>query len=399
MTILDDTPAAGAAHDTGEVAEPLRQRALLDRPWVGALIAGASAAAIGLLAVLAVVGIVGSLAPKASSYWGDLFGAGAAFWLVMGGSRLAADGVFIALTPLLATAGLVWLAVRGARQGIPESGSRRYPYAAFLGGYAALALLAFVISLGGPARPVWWSVPLPALGIPLLALALHEVPRGRWEGVVRHMPRTLRRAVRPALRTTVVMLLTGMGLVLLAVTLRLGEIARLYAELGAGLLGGLALTFAQVLAWPNLGLWMTSFLAGPGFTITEGSSVGLGGADGGVLPLIPVLGALPGKGEFGWYVALLYLVPVVIGGYAARRALAEIPRLASARTKLASVAATVCLAAAFTALLDGLAGGSLGDGRLASLGPSAGALFVSLCIALGLGAFVVTARDWWRLRR
>ena len=57
------------------------------------------------------------------------------------------------------------------------------------------------------------------------------------------------------------------------------------------------------------------------------------------------------------------------------------------------------LAALLVAGLDALAGGSLGDGRLASIGPSAFSLFVSLVIALGLGAAVIVARDWWRLRR
>ena len=140
-------------------------------------------------------------------------------------------------------------------------------------------------------------------------------------------------------------------------------------------------------------------LTGPGVTVTEGAQVTLGGADAGLLPLIPVFGALPGPVDFGWYVSLLVLIPVLIGGYAARRALLEIPRLASSRTKLASVAATIALTAVLVAGLDGLAGGSLGDGRLATVGPSAVSLFASLCLTLGVGAFAVLVRDWWRLRR
>mgnify|MGYP000961368417 FL=1 len=140
-------------------------------------------------------------------------------------------------------------------------------------------------------------------------------------------------------------------------------------------------------------------LSGPGFTVTQGAAVTLGGSDGGVLPLIPVLGAVPSQHDFPWFAWLLLLVPVVIGGYAARRTLAEIPRLASTRTKLLSVLATVALTSVLLALADAIAGGSLGDGRLASIGPSALSLTVSVSLTLGAGALAVVVADWWRLRR
>ncbi|MFZ1374711.1 DUF6350 family protein [Nostocoides sp.] len=371
----------------------------VDAPWRAPLIGGASAASVSLLTVMVIVGIVGSLAARASSDWATIFGTGSAMWLMFGGARLAADGVFVAVTPLLGTAGLVWVALRSARRSLPDDGSRRIPYAAWLAGYGGVALAAVALASAGPAIPVWWSVPLPVLGVPALALGMAEVPRGRWEWLAHRVPRVLRRAVRPAVRTCIVLMATGMTLTLLAVAVRLGEVGRLYAELQPGFLGALALTGAQVLVWPNLGLWSISVLTGPGVTVTEGAQVTLGGADAGLLPLIPVFGALPGPVDFGWYVSLLVLIPVLIGGYAARRALLEIPRLASSRTKLASVAATIALTAVLVAGLDGLAGGSLGDGRLATVGPSAVSLFASLCLTLGVGAFAVLVRDWWRLRR
>lgn len=367
--------------------------------WVGPIVAGAQVAAASVVVTLAVVGVVGSLAARADVAWGDFFSIGAALWIMAGGGRLATDGVFVALNPLLGTAALVWLATRSARRAIDLSLPRWISYAGWLGGYAAVAAAMVALAATGPVTPVWWSLVLPVLVLPALSLALAELPRGRGDALVRRLPRVLRRAVRPAVRTGFALIGAGMAVSLLAVTVRLGEVARLYAELTPGLLGGLALTAAQLAVWPNLGLWALAIMSGPGVTTVEGSHVGLGGGDGATLPMIPVFGALPGQGDYPWFVWTLVLVPILIGGYAARRTLAEIPRLASGRTKLVSVAATVMLAALGVAALDGLAGGSLGDGRLASIGPSAGALFVSLLVNLGLGAMLVVARDWWRLRR
>ena len=367
--------------------------------WRTSLIGGATAASISLVATLICTGIVGSLAARASQGWGEIFAIGSALWLTAGGARLAADGVFIAITPLLGTALIGWVAVRAARRCLPEAGPRRLAYAGWFGGYAAIVVAAIALALSGPATPVWWSLPLPVLAVPAVALAVVEIPRGRWEAAVRRMPRLLRRALRPALRTAALLMATGMSLVLLAACVRLGEVGRLYAELQPGMLGALALTVAQVLVWPNLGLWSIGLLSGPGFTVTEGAAVTLGGSDGGVLPLIPVLGAVPSQHDFPWFAWLLLLVPVVIGGYAARRTLAEIPRLASTRTKLLSVLATVALTSVLLALADAIAGGSLGDGRLASIGPSALSLTVSVSLTLGAGALAVVVADWWRLRR
>lgn len=384
-------PASGAAADVAadRPANALRTAAL----------GGVSGAAVSLAVTLAVVGILGSLAAQASSGWGPIFAMGSTLWLMAGGARVAADGVFVALTPLAGTALVTWVAVRAAHRSLPERGPRTRAYAAWLAGYVLVAAAAVALAASGPATPVWWSLPLPVLGIPALALAIAELPRGHGDRLVHRIPRVLRRAVRPALRTGTVLLLTGMSLLVLAVTFRLGEVGRLYAELDAGVLGSVGLTAGQLLAWPNLGIWAIALVSGPGFAVTEGASVTLGGAGGGVLPLIPVLGAVPSATNFPWFAWLLLLVPVLIGGYAARRTLAEIPRLASTRTKVFSVLSTVALTSIGLGVLDAFAGGSLGDGYLSSVGPSATSLVVSLLLTLGLGALVVVARDWWRLRR
>ena len=50
-------------------------------------------------------------------------------------------------------------------------------------------------------------------------------------------------------------------------------------------------------------------------------------------------------------------------------------------------------------MLDVVAGGSVGQFRLSSVGAPAGSLVLALVLELGLGALVVVLRDAWRLRR
>jgi hypothetical protein len=48
---------------------------------------------------------------------------------------------------------------------------------------------------------------------------------------------------------------------------------------------------------PNLAVWALAWLAGPGFQIADGSTITLAGAHPGLMPMIPVLGALPSDGH------------------------------------------------------------------------------------------------------
>ncbi|MEI2777395.1 MAG: DUF6350 family protein [Tetrasphaera sp.] len=369
------------------------------RPWLRPLLGGAAAAATTLLVMLVLVAGAGTLAAKAELDWGDAFGFGAASWLLAGGARLVADSVVIGFTPLLGFAALVLSAIAVGRRFLPRSGRRLLPYLGWIGGYAAVALLAALLTLAGSARPAWTSLAVPVLGVPALALAVIEGRRGRLDDLLHRLPRTLRRCVRPAVRTLLVALTCGMLLVLAAVLAHFGSVSEVYRLLDTGALGGGALTAAQVLAWPNLGIWALSLAAGPGYSLTEGTAVTLGGATGGVVPALPVFAASPGPGDFGWPALLLVVIPILLGAYAARRTLAEIPRLASGRVKLGGVATTVALVVVTLAALDVLAGGSLGVGRLRHVGVSAPALALALAAWMSLGAGLTLLRDWWRLRR
>ena len=122
-------------------------------------------------------------------------------------------------------------------------------------------------------------------------------------------------------------------------------------------------------------------------------------AEAGLLPMVPVLAAQPQPGPMPWVTHLLVLLPLVAGAWIGRETLSRVPRLAPTQSKLAAVLAAVVVAALGVALLDGLAGGSLGAMRLAHLGAPAVSLALVLALELAAGALVVLARDWWLLRR
>ena len=216
---------------------------------------------------------------------------------------------------------------------------------------------------------------------PDLAAAWHDL-----------VPRFVRRAVRPASSGVACSLGAGLLLALLVVVLHLGRIGRLYDTLGAGLVGGIVSGLAQVALLPNLGMWALAWVAGPGFGIGDGSAITWTTSDPGLLPLVPVLGALPDPGPLPSGLWLAVLVPVAIGAVVGWRSLRAVSRLSTWQIK-AETSATACLLCALVLTLAvALAGGAAGAARLGSVGANpwavGGALLGGCC----------SARRWWSAR-
>ncbi|WP_245634369.1 cell division protein PerM [Janibacter corallicola] len=364
--------------------------------------AGAATAASGLLVTVLLL-VLGMLAvPRATAGAGDAVGTGALTWLVLGGGRVDLGAGHLAMTPLLGTALLLLLAWFGARRGLPDDPDARLR-GLWLGGYTGVGVLAALLGLMAPAGPAWLFLPVPVLVLPALALALaHGVSDVLPERVARvtdRVPAAFGRALRPGLEGVGVSMAAGSLLVLLAVLVNLDRVGHIQSTLEAGFFGGLLLVLAQLLLLPNLGVWALSFAAGPGFSAADGASTTWSGAESEVLPMLPVLAAQPQPGGLPWVTHLLVVVPLLIGAFVARRALRRVPRLATTSTKAGVAAAAVAVTAVGVALLDGVAGGSLGNARLSDLGAPAVRLAVVLLLELGIGAAVVLTRDWWRLRR
>lgn len=275
-----------------------------------------------------------------------------------------------------------------------------------LAGNAGVVLAATGWAHAGPARPVLWSLWAPLLLLPGLAVAImlwREARDDEWllgphlDGSV--LPLWATRSMRPALRGAGLLVALGALLVLVTVAFFWREVHAVQVAVGGGGLAATLLWFVQAGALPNLGLWALSFLAGPGFSVVDGAGVSWSGAHSGLLPLVPVLAALPQPQSFPWFVMAGVLVPVVCGAVVARWALPGVARLSSVWTKTRLALPSVAGASLLVGALDLLGGSSLGSYRLSGIGAHAGWLVVALAVELAVGAILMVLWDAWRLRR
>ncbi|MGJ6981333.1 cell division protein PerM [Aestuariimicrobium soli] len=241
----------------------------------------------------------------------------------------------------------------------------------------ARALIGSVLVMGaaslvGGARACEWH---PLLDLPLWARA---VPR----------------AVGVAVLT-----MTACGAAALFVQLlrRRDQVEALHRALEAGTVGGILLLVLQLLWLPNLVIWMASWALGAGFTLGDGSVVSPAANQTGMLPGIPVLGAVPAAGpgpaQSWWWL----LSGVLAGALAALVILRARPRARFDETALVGGLAGVVAGGVMVAL-GWLAGGDLGSNRLAGLGPRITQLFVMSPTLMGL-AGVLTGFAVGLLRR
>lgn len=150
------------------------------------------------------------------------------------------------------------------------------------------------------------------------------------------------------------------------------QIIALYEAGHAGVLGGVALTIAQLAFVPNLVAWAASWFVGPGFAIGVGSSISPLGTSVGPIPAIPFLGALP-TGDLGWgFLGLL--VPVLAGflaGAIIRPRLVEDLGVGVSIRWLALAGVCVGLAGGILlGLIAWFSAGAAGPGRLVEVGPA-----------------------------
>lgn len=419
MTVIDRFRAAlpgSGDPDEGDGADGAVER--LPSAWLRGLVVGIVTGFASLAVVLAPVVMAWLVEPLATGTAWDAVGTGAALWLLTSGAQLTAGSAVISLVPLLGVAVLVLLARYGAREAMVDVstdgdhwlGLLPRPLTAALGawwtGYAGVVGLAVALASSGPfdVGPVTLVVPVALVPLAAIVLALRPVvledPEvlGRRAGLP-WVPDAVRRGIRPGLAGVAMLLGVGALVVLAMVGLAWAKVMTIFGAIGAGGLGGVLLVLAQVLSLPNLAIWAVSFLAGPGFQVVEGGAVTWSGAESGLLPMVPVLAAMPQPGAFPWVTRLSVLVVVVVGGFVARRALAEVARLSRLRTKLAVAASACATTALAVGALDVLAGGSVGQFRLSSVGVPAGWLVLALLGELLVGAVFVVLRDAWRLRR
>lgn len=416
MTLLDTlrdrvraTPGPVTEGDSRDTSDPA--------PWWQAPASGALAAATSWL-VLALPALVVWVATAHTTVgWGQAIGVAGAGWFLGHGAWLRVDALTLSLAPLGITLLALAVTVRAVRRLLDrterEAPGTTWPrllvrriVPGFVAGYAAVALVAWLLTLAGPARPQPWTVPM-VLAVPVLSTGWVLLGRhldGEAAGPVSlwldPLPRWLPRAVRPGVAGAG--LLVGLGglLVVVMVAARWSTVAGLHASVAADAVGAVILTAGQLLLLPNLAVWALAFLAGPGFQIADGSTVTAAGSHPGLMPMIPVLGALPPDGVWSPWLRVAWFAPVLVGALLAWLACRPLARLSSWRTKLGVVATSAATSAVAVTLLALLGSGSVGVDRLRAVGTHPALLGAALFgeLLVGGAAYVLVAQLRLRFR-
>lgn len=235
------------------------------------------------------------------------------------------------------------------------------------GGEPARALIGAVVvgggaALIGAARACEWH---PLIDLPLWARA---IPRAVSVGVL-----------------TVVA--TGAGVLAVQLYRQRSVVAGLHDALQAGGVGGALLVVLQLLWLPNVTLWCAAWALGAGISVGQGTMVTPSANEVGMLPGVPLFGAVPGPGP-GPASSLWWLLSGVLAGVLSAVVLLRARRRARFdETALVGGLAGVLTGGALT-LLAAASRGDLGELRLVALGPRLLQLGVMSTTLMGLAGLL-----------
>lgn len=391
---------------------------------VGAALAGAVAALVGLVVCMSVA-LTGWFLADAGAHGDttDALRVGADAWLAGHGSHLVISGAPLGVTPLAITMILVLTAFRagrwaaqkwtqrppqkgtqkstqkGAQASAADDGALATAVATFACAYVVVAVTTCVLASRSGATPVLGRAVLGALLVAGLAggsgLAAGS---GRLADWLDRAPAWVADVAVGAVAGVLWLVAAGAALVGISLLFSFNEAANVLS--GLQLSVGDALSYAVVMALfaPNAALFGVAYLVGPGFAVGTGTTVSPTAVSLGLVPAYPVLAALPDEGPTpGWLVVLL-AVPALAAALGVAGVLRRQPPLAHDIAALRGAAAGF-LAGVLVTVLVAAAGGPLGTGRMADVGaPTAEVLvFATGLMGVGglLGGFV---QNWWRRR-
>lgn len=387
-------------------------------PWKLLTVAAGYGAigALALVLLLLIPAVAGWAAdPQSTVSWTAAMSFAPALWVLAhrGSVQVPTDQVSVTL-PLLLLTGLAVLLARTAAASsfahIHEEDERAWWHlpAAFVGGYAGTGVLLSLFAWLGPARPnPIFVVPGAALVSSLgmlwaLLRARHREQGGIadhvLDGLEERVPRLVQRALRPALRGAIALLLLGTLVVAVMVATGFGRISEVGAELGVNGIGGAVLTLGQLAALPNAVAWSALWTTGAAVQIGP-VAVGHAAVTPGVLPMIPALGALPEAGAGPAWAPFVPVLPILVGAWIGRSALEQVTALSSVKVKVATATTAAALAGLMVLLVGFVGAMGVSGGTLSYVGPSLTAIPLAVlepAIGAALAAFVL---HHWRLRR
>ncbi len=374
MSLLtrDRTPTSRA----GSAATAATERAPLRSPALLGLLAAGQALAAGLVFAVVPTLLVWMTSARVEARWSEAVRVGADVWLLSQGASLAAPSGTVSLLPLGFTViplALCWVAGRRvveALRAVAQPVSRRslsLALGTFVGVYALGAGLVAIAAASQAARPIAGQAVLGGLvvagiGVGVAGRGCWRLDGGPWQRAAR--------LVRATLYAVVAWLAVSSLLLVSAAVAGWDRVTAVHSALDPGPGGHVGLVLLQLALVPVLVVWAGAWVAGPGFTVGLGTSVSPGLTVLGPLPALPALGVLPEPGTPGPGVGVVVLLVVgagVVGGVRAVRGRQE----ASLVETLVDLVATAALTGLVAGLLAWCASGSVGPGRMVSVGPVA----------------------------
>ncbi|TDD72862.1 hypothetical protein E1293_32280 [Actinomadura darangshiensis] len=196
-----------------------------------------------------------------------------------------------------------------------------------------------------------------------------------------------------------VLLASGALLVAGSLAMHMADAGDLYDMLAPGVVGGVLLLLVQLAYLPNAAIWGMAYAVGPGFSVGAGTSVSPTGVFLDAVPAFPPLAALPQPGPAPAISLLALAAPFVAGAVGGVLTIRSLPSPVSEGAPLWGFVSGA-LTGAVAALLSALAGGPLGDGRMATVGPSAWQVGLLAALEVGISAAIAAwVANWMVLRR
>ena len=369
MTLTPDDSSAGPVRGDvsnrptvmlpGQRGRPLPGRRTAANRAPAAIVMAANtvwAAFFSLLPLLVLVGAV-TLVASPEPGAGSTFRYALSIWLLAHGVPLTLGGYPLGLVPLAVSGLAAWRIYVAGRNSVRASRSPAPLVAVAIGGgYGLLGALSAVLATD---RFVHVSAPRAALTLGLFggvialagAYAGHGLARRWW----RRLPQIITEGVRLAAVAALLLLAAGAVAAGVAIAVSGATASQMLHNYHAGVGGQAGIVLICLVYAPNVAVWASAYLAGPGFTLA------------GVLQL-PVFAGLPRHPASG-AAQLLLLVPVLSGGIAGLL-VARRPALATLDAwRLLAAAALAGPAAAIGLAIAGyVASGSLGSKLLAHTG-------------------------------
>ncbi len=359
------------------------------------------AALLSYLPVAAVIGLARTL--EGAGGLGGAAHAGAAGWLLGHGVPIGTSIGSLGLAPLLLTVLVLWCLGRAGLQVVRAIGARRS------GSMRSAVKVAFAIAITYSVLGMVtaWTIDGRGTEVSVGRAAVNFFVigwLGAFAGSVRgtdtlpalaaRVPRQLRDGIRAGVVAALFIVAAGAAVTGLAVAIGGGQAANMISAYRTGVAGQAGITLVSLAYGVNAVIWAAAYLVGPGFAIGSGSVIRITEVTVGPLPTVPLLAGLP-NGPIGAVAAALLAIPVLAGLAAGwlltRRRNPDKtldPRTGqSAQPPWKVTLGSGLLAGPTTGIVLGLlawvSGGSLGDGRMAVVGPDP--------VQVGLIATVVIA--------